>query len=177
MVLHYFSRKENKDKELAFSIYNSIIEVVKQTIELHSIVLKKDFNSSFELSSIYLFSLFYLSKKNKSKNLNNVMQELMNYFINDLDQSLREKGIGDMSIGKYVKSYVKRFYFRVSLLEKIFDKNSKDEFIQYINNLDIICSNKDSIQFSNIFFDKVTKILKNSKKQDFNGNIIKDLLI
>ena len=177
MVLHYFGRKENKDKELAFSIYNSIIEAVKQIIKLNSIVLKKDFNSSFELSSIYLFSLFYLSKNNKSKNLNNVMQELMNYFINDLDRSLREKGIGDMNIGKYVKSYVKRFYFRVSLLEKIFDKNNKDEFIQYINNLDIIYSHKDSIKFSNLFFDKITKILKNSKKQDINGKIINDLLI
>ena len=43
-----------------------------------------------------------------------VNDELVSLFISDLDESLREKGIGDMSIGKYVKSYVKKFYFRIS---------------------------------------------------------------
>ena len=62
MVLHYFSRKENKDKELAFSIYNSIIEVVKQTIELHSIVLKKDFKGSENLKLEFI----ELLKENES---------------------------------------------------------------------------------------------------------------
>ena len=33
----------------------------------------------------------------------------MSNFINDLDKSFREVGIGDMSIGKYVKKYVKKF--------------------------------------------------------------------
>ena len=33
-------------------------------------------------------------------------QVLMDYFIRDIDHSLRLSGIGDMSIGKYVKTYV-----------------------------------------------------------------------
>ena len=35
----------------------------------------------------------------------------MDYFIRDIDHSLRLSGIGDMSIGKYVKTYVKEILF------------------------------------------------------------------
>ena len=81
-------------------------------------------NSSFEITTIILFCIFNGYKKDrvnftiKNTNLN---QELMNFFINDLDHSLALSGIGDMSIGKYVKTYVKKFYFRLNKLEKIFN--------------------------------------------------------
>ena len=47
------------------------------------------------------------------------MKSLLILFIKDLDESLSLRGIGDMSIGKYVKSYVKKFYFRLSKFPKI----------------------------------------------------------
>ena len=62
----------------------------------------------------------------------------MQNFINDLDKSLRDQGVSDMSIGKYVKSYVKKFYYRIKLIDPIIsDFNSKD-FANYINSLKII---------------------------------------
>ena len=42
------------------------------------------------------------------------------YDIEDLDKALREIGIGDMSIGKYVKKYVKKFYYRKNYQTKSF---------------------------------------------------------
>ena len=63
---------------------------------------------------MYCFNSRKESAHNNKKKYQVVNEELVSLFIADLDESLREKGIGDMSIGKYVKSYVKKFYFRIS---------------------------------------------------------------
>ena len=56
----------------------------------------------FEIFSI--ITVFYLRKlKDKNTQIHNtISQSIIDIFIKDLDQNFREKGIGDMSIGKYV---------------------------------------------------------------------------
>jgi cytochrome b pre-mRNA-processing protein 3 len=50
-----------------------------------------------------------------------VSQELLNYMFKDMDRSLREVGVGDMSIGKHVKKMAKAFYGRAEEYEKGLD--------------------------------------------------------
>ena len=61
----------------------------------------------------------------------------MNLYIADIDKSFRDMGIGDMSIGKYVKSHVKKIYYRISKLEIIVKKNNFIEFRKYIESINI----------------------------------------
>ena len=86
-----------------------------------------------------------------------VNEELISLFISDLDESLREKGIGDMSIGKYVKSYVKKFYFRIS---KFPNENNLDNeiFIEYLKLINII-KNDDYVTVSRKFNDKFSDFI------------------
>ena len=58
--------------------------------------------------------------------------------VNDLDKSLRDLGISDMSIGKYVKKYVKKFYFRLKILDPIFENDNNQELLNYLNSLEFI---------------------------------------
>ena len=69
----------------------------------------KSYKTSFELVSIfdYVYSEKFIEDDRKL--YLKVNDKLVSLFIYDLDESLRQKGIGDMSIGKYVKSYVKNF--------------------------------------------------------------------
>ena len=71
-----------------------------------------------------MFIRINLLQNNRNKYLV-INDKLVSLFIEDLDESLREKGIGDMSIGKYVKSYVKKFYFRLGKfpIDNIFYNN------------------------------------------------------
>ena len=62
----------------------------------------------------------------------------MDSFVNDLDQHFREQGIGDMSIGKYVKSYVKKFYFRLSKFNIELKKINYEFFQEYLKNFDFV---------------------------------------
>ena len=87
-----------------------------------------------------------------------VNDQLVSLFISDLDESLREKGIGDMSIGKYVKSYVKKFYFRISKFpqDNVLYKNQT--FIEYLKITDFM-KNDDYVNVSRKFNDKFVKII------------------
>ena len=58
--------------------------------------------------------------------------------VNDLDTSLRDIGISDMSIGKYVKKYVKKFYYRLKILDPIFENDDNEEFYNYLNSLEFV---------------------------------------
>ena len=61
--------------------------------------------------------------------------------VNDLDTSLRDIGISDMSIGKYVKKYVKKFYYRLKILDPIFENDDNEEFYNYLNSLEFVNKN------------------------------------
>ena len=90
-----------------------------------------------------------------------VNDELISLFISDLDESLREKGIGDMSIGKYVKSYVKKFYYRISKFPKDNNLKKNKKFVEYLKITDLI-KNDDYDYVSRKFNDKFNEFIKSS---------------
>ena len=115
---------------------------------------EKNYKTSFEIVSIFIIVNIKRNIQSKKYNYKLINEELINIFTLDLDESLRIKGIGDMSIGKYVKSYIKKFYFRLSHFPNKIDKISKDDFCQYLNYFDFIKDNEEieaSEKFLNIF--------------------------
>ena len=96
----------------------------------------------------------------------------MNLFTADLDYSFRLQGIGDMNIGKYVKFYIKKFYFRVSNYEKIFENSDIDSFYLFINNLKIFHKNEDRKPIINSLYEDCNKLIKQSKKSLINRDFL-----
>ena len=142
MILQYFKKKENKEKDIAENIYKFILKKSNTFLDKNNFFVNKDYNTSFE--SVSIFIILYI-KVNIYKKINNqklINEHLVSTFISDLDESLRVKGISDMSIGKYVKAYVKKFYFRLSIFPKIDNKNLKEEIENYLQKFDLIISGK-----------------------------------
>ena len=145
MFLQYFKKKENEYKIQSDIIYLNILEKSK------SLLNKKyfneiDFGASFELISIFLIYNLKFFKYKDITLKKRVNEELMKNLVNDLDKSLRDIGISDMSIGKYVKKYVKKFYFRLKILDPIFENDSNDELLNYLNSLEFVNkSNSDEL--------------------------------
>jgi cytochrome b pre-mRNA-processing protein 3 len=140
MILQYFKIKENKYKIKADTIYLNILNKSKSLLNI-KFFNEIDFKTSFELISILLIYHLNFFKKENIASKKKVNEELMKNLVNDLDKSLRDVGISDMSIGKYVKKYVKKFYYRLKILDPIFENDNKVELLNYLNSLDFVNKN------------------------------------
>ena len=163
MILHYFKNKENKEQIIASNQYRSILSRSKLFLNENNFFKVKDYKTSFEIVSIFL--IMFIRKnilEDNKKFYLKVNDELMSLFISDLDESLRQKGIGDMSIGKYVKSYVKKFYFRISKFPNDNNLYKNESFIEYLRVTDLIIGD-DYIKVSRKFNDIFANFINSSK--------------
>ena len=140
MILQYFRKKENEYKIKADKIYLNILNKSKLLMN------KKYFNEinfsiSFEIISLLLIFYLHFLKDNNISLKKKINEELVKNLINDLDTSLRDIGISDLSIGKYVKKYVKKFYYRLKILDPIFENDDNEEFYNYLNSLEFVNKN------------------------------------
>jgi len=157
MILQYFIKKENTEKIIAEKIYKSIIKKSNYFMNENTFITKKNYNTSFEIVTIFMIFYIKLNIFYKQNNYKSINEYIISIFVSDLDNSLREKGIGDISIGKYVKSYVKKFYFRLSK----FPNNIKEDlFLQYLTLFDLI-DKKDNLKATQKFIE-IYKELENS---------------
>ena len=154
MILHYLKKKENKEQTIAIKQYKKILYESNIFFNDNTFFRVRDYQASFEVVSIFLimFIRINLLEENRKKFLK-INDELLALFIADLDESLREKGIGDMSIGKYVKSYVKKFYFRINKFPEDNNLYKNESFIEYLKITNLI-KNDDYINVSRKFNDK-----------------------
>ena len=162
MILHYLKTRENKEQIIAKNQYKKILYESKNFLNENKFFKTKNYKTSFEIVSIFLIMFIRknLLDTNRSKYLK-VNQELISIFISDLDESLRVKGIGDMSIGKYVKSYVKKFYFRISKFPDDNNLYNNAAFIEYLKITNLI-KNNDYINVSRKFNDKFVDFINST---------------
>ena len=163
MILQYFKKKENKEQIIATKQYKQIIYESNIFLNDNDFFIAKDYKTSFEIVSIFLimFIRINLLQNNRNKYLI-VNDKLVSLFIADLDESLREKGIGDMSIGKYVKSYVKKFYFRIRKFPDDNNLYNNKAFIEYLKVTNLI-KNEDYSNVSRKFNDKFVELINYTK--------------
>tara|TARA_B100001057_G_scaffold425650_1_gene449239 strand:- start:83 stop:574 length:492 start_codon:yes stop_codon:yes gene_type:complete len=159
MILQYFKKKENKEQIIAVEQYKKILFESKYFLNENNFFKIKNYKTSFEIVSIFLIMFIRINLLEQEKKFYiKVNDELISLFISDLDESLREKGIGDMSIGKYVKSYVKKFYFRISKFPNDNNLYKNESFIEYLKLTDLI-KNDNYINVSRKFNDKFSDFL------------------
>jgi len=138
MFFKYFNLKKNNLNDQSLTFYKEIVNHSNIFIKNQISDENLNFNDVFEIFTIV--TIFYL-KKLKDKNTSDskiISQEIIDSFVRDLDQHFREQGIGDMSIGKYVKKYVKKFYYRLKLLDAVFENDKELDINEYLYKIDTL---------------------------------------
>jgi len=93
--------------------YNNLVKLTRNK------VLYENFNDKDEFSDRLIFLLIHLSfffKAFKTKENNNLLQEIYDFVFRQLELSIREIGYGDQTINKKMKDYLNLFH---SLLDKV----------------------------------------------------------
>jgi len=138
MFFKYFNLKKNNLNDQSLTFYKEIVNHSNIFIKNQISDENLNFNDVFEIFTIV--TIFYL-KKLKDKNTPDskiISQEIIDCLVSDLDQHFREQGIGDMSIGKYVKKYVKKFYYRLKILDAVFENNKELDINEYLYKIDTL---------------------------------------
>ena len=145
-------------KKEYLNIYNNLVKLTRNK----NLYLNLKNNDTFsDRLVILLFHFGFFLKIYKVELSKNDAQEIFDFFIRQIELSIREIGYGDVSVNKKMKDYVNLFY---SILEKIekWDKLVVKQKSELLGNFINININDDL--FAN-YFDKYRDfLLKNSLK-------------
>ena len=147
------------------NIYNNLIKLTRNK----KLYVNLERNDQFSDRLIFLMFHFALFLKNyKSQISKKKAQELFDFFVRQLELSIREIGYGDVSVNKKMKEYVNLFY---SILDKIETQNFKQ-----IENLNIFFKNllntDKNIEFYADYFQKYDQYLLNNTLNHFTKDIL-----
>ena len=147
------------------NIYNNLIKLTRNK-NLYLSLKNNDIFSDRLI--ILLFHFGFFLKLYKDEFSRNESQALFDFFIKQIELSIREIGYGDVSVNKKMKDYVNLFY---SILDKVetWDSLEKSDKIELIR--DFLNVKEDNDLFVE-YFDKYVVFLLNNPLKNFTKHII-----
>ena len=119
----FFKKKNKKIVELCVTLYKSIVKQAR-TKEFYSILKIPDtIDGRFELIIIHFFLLERTLDKEIKKD-QFIYKELLEIMYKDFDMSLREMGVGDLSVGKKIYQMTEAFSGRLFAYRKFNNKKN-----------------------------------------------------
>lgn len=102
----------NSAREAADTAHRRVVEQARQTTFFADYGVPDTLDGRFELVCLHAF--FYLHRlKADRPQASPFCQNFFDRMFADFDRSLREMGIGDLSVGKHVKRMARAFYGRI----------------------------------------------------------------
>ena len=93
----------------AQNLYEAIVAAARQPKFYQDWLVPDNVDGRFDMIVLHVFLVLDRLKDDTT----NMRQELTNAFFNDMDRSLREMGVGDLSVGKKVRKMAEAFHGRV----------------------------------------------------------------
>ena len=147
------------------NIYNNLIKLTRNKNIYYSLKNNDTFSDRL---IILLFHLGFFLKIYKNELSKNESQELFDYFIRQIELSIREIGYGDVSVNKKMKDYVNLFFSIIENIEKWSSLNINEKKV-VISNLMNIKQDNDLIVD---YFDKYSVFLSKNSLKIFTKDII-----
>ena len=152
-------------KSSNLNIYNNLVKLTRNK-NLYFYIKNNDTFSDRLIILLFHFGFFLKIYKNELSK--NEAQELFDFFIRQIELSIREIGYGDVSVNKKMKEYVNLFF---SIIEKIeiwegLDIIEKKDVIGQLMNI------KDDNDLFINYFDKYKDFLSNNSLKIFTKDIL-----
>ncbi|MBI35978.1 MAG: phage tail protein [Alphaproteobacteria bacterium] len=115
--MYTWIKKRRYQQKIASNIYKLIVDQARSKDFYLTYGVPDTELGRFEMICLHCYLIFkrFSKEKNEASKLSQKVHDLM---FADFDQTLREKGIGDMGIGKRIKSLARNLYGRIDAYEK-----------------------------------------------------------
>ncbi|MGC6472172.1 MAG: ubiquinol-cytochrome C chaperone family protein [Parvibaculales bacterium] len=118
-LLDFFQGSRSKDYELYLPAYTAIVKQARKP-ELYGPGMAPDsFDGRFDMMVLHVY-LVLKRLKADGQARHGAGQVLFDLFFRDMDQAMREMGVGDLGVGKKVKKMAEAFYGRVHAYDTAF---------------------------------------------------------
>ncbi len=110
MIFGHFNRKR-KNRKIVDGLYGQLTAVARNPDYFTSMNVPDSVMGRFEMLSVVMV-LFFRRTDGAGPAVKQLAQDIVDTFFEDIDHSLRELGIGDVSVPKRMKKLARMFYGR-----------------------------------------------------------------
>ena len=110
------ARKPDPESEAAVDLYRAIVAQAREPAFYREGGVPDSLDGRFELVILHT-ALVMRRLKAEGPAAADLSQELFDVLFRNMDENLREMGVGDMGVGKRIKKMVEAFYGRLSAYE------------------------------------------------------------
>lgn len=103
-----FSRKP----DIAEKLYAAIVAAARQPAFYRDLAVPDNIDGRFDMVTLHVF-LVLDRLRSEGESVAALRQDLTDTFFADMDQSLRQMGVGDISVGKKVRKMAEAFFGRI----------------------------------------------------------------
>jgi len=104
--------RRNRRRDAASRLYETIVEQAREPMFFIRFGVPDTFDGRFELVALHAFLVL-----NRLKRAAELAQALFDVMFADFDRALREMGVGDLGVGRQVKTMAQAFYGRIGAYE------------------------------------------------------------
>jgi cytochrome b pre-mRNA-processing protein 3 len=116
-----FRRRTTADADL----YMAAVEKARDPAFYAEIGVPDTVDGRFDMIVLHVTLLIRRLRRAEDPAAARTAQELFDYMFRDMDRSLRELGVGDMSVGKHIKKMAQAFYNRAATVESGLDQGGE----------------------------------------------------
>ncbi|WP_025898492.1 ubiquinol-cytochrome C chaperone family protein [Sneathiella glossodoripedis] len=117
--------RRNPLKPIADKLYDQIVAQARKPVFYLETDVPDTVDGRFEMVSLHCF-LVLRRLKREGENGQELAQTLFDRMFADMDHSLREIGVGDLSVGKRIKAMAQVFYGRIVAYGEALDGESEE---------------------------------------------------
>ncbi|WP_417581199.1 ubiquinol-cytochrome C chaperone family protein [Pelagibacterium sp.] len=130
MILSLF--RKTKLSEPVYAVYNAIVAQSRREIFYAQWGVSDTLTGRFDMISLHA-ALVFRRLRSSEKQSKDFAQNVFDCFFHDMDRSLREMGVGDLSVGKRIEKMGSLFYGMLSNLSSILDSGDRARLIDFVS--------------------------------------------
>ncbi|MEQ8447452.1 MAG: ubiquinol-cytochrome C chaperone family protein [Pelagibacterium sp.] len=130
MILSLF--RKTKLSEPVYAVYNAIVAQSRREVFYAQWDVPDTLTGRFDMISLHA-ALVFRRLRSSEKQSKDFSQNVFDCFFHDMDRSLREMGVGDLSVGKRIEKMGSLFYGMLSNLSSILDAGDRARLIDFVS--------------------------------------------